>query len=55
VTFGQALMENYETVNGHTTTHGFAKYILPTSLDIPQINCTLVEDKDPLSPLGVFC
>jgi CO/xanthine dehydrogenase Mo-binding subunit len=49
---GQALMENYEMVDGHTTTHGFAKYILPTSLDIPQINCTLVEDHDPLSPLG---
>ena len=49
---GQALMEDYQTVNGHTTTHGFAKYILPTSLDIPQINCTLVEDPDPLSPLG---
>lgn len=49
---GQALMEDYQTVGGHTTTHGFAKYILPTSLDIPQINCTLVEDRDPLSPLG---
>ncbi|WP_377507323.1 xanthine dehydrogenase family protein molybdopterin-binding subunit [Octadecabacter sp. R77987] len=49
---GQALMEDYEMVDGHTTTHGFAKYILPTSLDIPQINCTLVEDHDPLSPLG---
>ena len=49
---GQALMEDYQTVNGQTTTHGFAKYILPTSLDIPQINCTLVEDPDPLSPLG---
>lgn len=48
---GQALMEDYQTVNGHTTTHGFAKYILPTSLDIPQINCTIVEDPDPLSPL----
>jgi CO/xanthine dehydrogenase Mo-binding subunit len=49
---GQALMEDYQTVNGHTTTHGFAKYILPTSLDIPQINCTIIEDRDPLSPLG---
>ena len=48
---GQALMEDYRTENGHTTTHGFAKYILPTSLDIPQINCTIIEDPDPLSPL----
>lgn len=49
---GQALMEDYQTVEGHTTTNGFAKYILPTSLDIPQINCIIVEDPDPLSPLG---
>lgn len=48
---GQALMEDYQTEQGHTTTHGFAKYILPTSLDIPQINCTIVEDPDPLTPL----
>lgn len=48
---GQALMEDYQTDKGHTTTHGFAKYILPTSLDIPQINCSIVEDPDPLTPL----
>ncbi|MCL4188930.1 MAG: molybdopterin-dependent oxidoreductase [Rhodobacteraceae bacterium] len=49
---GQALMEDYQTVDGQPVTHGFAKYILPTSLDIPQINCRLVEDPDPKSPLG---
>jgi len=48
---GQALMEEYITVDGHATTHGFAKYILPTSLDVPQINCVIVEDPDPESPL----
>jgi CO/xanthine dehydrogenase Mo-binding subunit len=49
---GQALMEDYQLTKGHTTTHGFAKYILPTSLDIPQITSVLIEDRDPLSPLG---
>ncbi|MEQ3626765.1 MAG: molybdopterin cofactor-binding domain-containing protein [Celeribacter sp.] len=49
---GQALMEDYQTHEGHPVTHGFAKYILPTSLDVPQINCSIVEDPDPLSPLG---
>lgn len=49
---GQALMENYELEDGRTKTHGFAKYILPTALDIPQINSVIVEDPDPLSPLG---
>ena len=49
---GQALMEDYQLENVHTKTHGFAKYILPTSLDIPQINTVIVEDPDPKSPLG---
>ena len=49
---GQALMEDYQLDKGHTRTHGFAKYILPTSLDIPQIHSVLVEDRDPASPLG---
>jgi CO/xanthine dehydrogenase Mo-binding subunit len=49
---GQALMEDYQTKDGHPVTHGFAKYILPTALDIPRINCRLVEDPDPKSPLG---
>jgi len=48
---GQALMEEYITEKGHAITHGFAKYILPTSLDVPQINCSIVEDPDPKSPL----
>lgn len=50
---GQALMEDYQTVDGHTTTPGFAKYILPTSLDVPRIHSVIVEDPDPLGPLGV--
>ncbi|MCB1758459.1 MAG: molybdopterin-dependent oxidoreductase [Gammaproteobacteria bacterium] len=49
---GQALMEEYKTVDGHSSTDSFAKYILPTSLDVPQINSIIIEDPDPLSPLG---
>ena len=49
---GQALMEDYVQEDGRAKTRGFAKYILPTSLDIPQINSVIVEDPDPLSPLG---
>lgn len=49
---GQALMEDYHTVEGVSTTDSFAKYILPTSLDVPHINSIIVEDPDPLSPLG---
>ena len=50
---GQALMEDYKTEQGHTTTPGFAKYILPTSLDVPKITSVIVEDPDPIGPLGV--
>jgi CO/xanthine dehydrogenase Mo-binding subunit len=50
---GQALMEDYQTREGRTTTPGFAKYILPTSLDVPRINSIIVEDPDPIGPLGV--
>lgn len=49
---GQALMEDYKLQDGYTSTHGLAKYILPTSLDVPQITSIIVEDPDPLSPLG---
>ena len=49
---GQALMEDYQQVDGHTTTGSFAKYILPTSLDVPKVTSKIVEDPDPLSPLG---
>ena len=50
---GQALMEDYIQIEGHTTTPGFAKYILPTSLDVPHVTSVLIEDRDPHNPLGV--
>ena len=50
---GQALMEDYQLEDGHTTTPGFAKYILPTSLDVPHVTSIIVEDPDPIGPLGV--
>ncbi len=50
---GQGLMEDYKLERGHTTTPGFAKYILPTSLDVPRVTSVIVEDPDPLGPLGV--
>jgi CO/xanthine dehydrogenase Mo-binding subunit len=50
---GQGLMEDYKLTDGHTTTSGFAKYILPTSLDVPRVNSIILEDPDPIGPLGV--
>jgi CO/xanthine dehydrogenase Mo-binding subunit len=50
---GQALMEDYKLADGRTTTSGFAKYILPTALDVPRVNSIIIEDPDPIGPLGV--
>ncbi|MEI9804221.1 MAG: molybdopterin cofactor-binding domain-containing protein [Pseudolabrys sp.] len=50
---GQGLMEDYVLADGHTSTSGFAKYILPTSLDVPRVNSIIIEDPDPIGPLGV--
>ena len=50
---GQGLMEDYKLESGRTSTSGFARYILPTSLDVPQINSIIIEDPDPIGPLGV--
>jgi CO/xanthine dehydrogenase Mo-binding subunit len=50
---GQALMEEYKLDGGRTSTSGLAKYILPTSLDVPQVNTVIIEDPDPIGPLGV--
>jgi CO/xanthine dehydrogenase Mo-binding subunit len=50
---GQGLMEDYRIENGRTTTPGFAKYILPTALDVPHVTSVILEDPDPIGPLGV--
>jgi CO/xanthine dehydrogenase Mo-binding subunit len=50
---GQGLMEDYKLDRGHTSTSGFAKYILPTALDVPHVTSVILEDPDPIGPLGV--
>src|SRR6202007_875305 len=45
--------EDYRLEQGHTSTPGFAKYILPTAVDVPHVNTVIVEDPDPIGPLGV--
>ena len=50
---GQGLMEDYKLEAATPRTSGFAKYILPTSLDVPRVNSIIIEDPDPIGPLGV--
>lgn len=49
---GQATMEAYSLVSGVPAVRDFAKYILPTSVDVPDTYICLVEDRDPFGPLG---
>ena len=44
-------MENYELEKGRTKSGSFAKYILPTSLDVPKLHQKLLRIQI-LSPLG---
>jgi CO/xanthine dehydrogenase Mo-binding subunit len=50
---GHALMEEYQQKQGKVVTSSFAKYILPTALDVPHVTSVLVQDPDPNNPLGV--
>ncbi len=49
---GQAIMENFVLSEGVPVNRNFAKYILPTSVDVPMFCTSLVENRDPFSPLG---
>lgn len=49
---GQAIMENFELSEGIPVNKDFAKYILPTSVDVPMFHSSIVEEIDPFGPLG---
>ncbi len=39
-------------VEGRASMPGLEKYILSTTLDVPQVTSIIVENPDPKSPLG---
>ncbi len=49
---GLALMEEIVCVDGHVRNASFTDYLLPTSLDMPDVVATLIEQPDPQAPLG---
>lgn len=49
---GYGIMEEFVLEEGHPKTTGFSKYTLPTAVDVPEIVSIIVEDPDPLSPIG---
>lgn len=49
---GLAVMEEIVVTNGHVRNASFTDYLLPTTLDVPEVVATLVEEPDPFAPLG---
>ena len=49
---GLAVMEEILQVDGVVRNASFTDYLLPTFLDMPDVLATLVEEPDPLAPLG---
>ncbi len=49
---GLAVMEEIVQVDGVIRNGSFTDYLLPTFLDVPTVEATLVEEPDPHAPLG---
>lgn len=49
---GLAVMEEIIQVDGYVKNASFTDYLLPTFLDMPPVQIALVEEREPLSPLG---
>ncbi|MBQ0059502.1 MAG: molybdopterin-dependent oxidoreductase [Lachnospiraceae bacterium] len=52
MSMGQAIMEDFPCKDGVPVNKDFAKYLLPTCVDIPAFHASFVEDRGPYSPLG---
>ncbi|MEY5059883.1 MAG: hypothetical protein RJA51_1630, partial [Actinomycetota bacterium] len=49
---GLAVMEEIVVTEGRVRNPSFTDYLLPTALDAPTVVATLIEQPEPLSPLG---
>jgi CO/xanthine dehydrogenase Mo-binding subunit len=49
---GYALYEQHIVNEGHPKTTSLAFYLVPTPLDVPEIECLIVEVPDPMGPYG---
>ena len=49
---GYALTENFKVEQGYLRSHSFAEYLLPTTLDVPDIETILVESGAGIGPYG---
>lgn len=49
---GYAIFEDIGLNNGKIKNNRFTNYILPTSMDVPDINNIIIEDPEPTAPFG---
>ena len=49
---GLAVMEEIIQIDGHVRNASFTDYLLPTFLDMPDVAISLIEDPDPMAPMG---
>ena len=49
---GLAVMEEIIQIDGHVRNASFTDYLLPTFLDMPDVTISLIEEPDPMAPLG---
>ncbi len=49
---GLAVMEEIIQIDGRIRNASFTDYLLPTMLDMPTVEMALIEQYEPLSPLG---
>ena len=49
---GYALTENFKLQNGKVLSDNLSTYLLPTALDISEVETIIVEDPEPLGPWG---
>jgi xanthine dehydrogenase D subunit len=49
---GLAVMEEIVMEGGHVRNASFTDYLLPTFLDMPTVVASLIEEPDPIAPLG---
>jgi CO/xanthine dehydrogenase Mo-binding subunit len=49
---GYGLLEDFNLVAGKPQSLNFDEYLIPTSMDIPKIDCIIVENPDPVGPFG---
>ena len=49
---GYGLLEEVELNEGVTRTRNFDEYLIPTAVDVPEVNPIIVENADPYGPYG---